>query len=188
MKKFNLKFLPALILTAVFVLNAEGQNENSTECVRAKPESVLNRKLFPKAKFKLEKNKSFPFEFVGFETVRLKNGDDLTIKNYGCENYSLDFRFKTKRFKNNINRTKFWYQTAAQLMDSVLNGLAKDVYLPRAGTKALKAHIRKNKNLRFDDYIYFSDGEIKQGFNLAAVRKSQKGNYIVEISFGTGPL
>lgn len=183
-KKFAL--LLALTLLSVAVSNA--QDENSSECVRAKPAPILIKRKFPNKTFRLRKNKEFPFEYVGFETVRLKNGDNLTIKNYGCENYSLDFRFETKRFKGSLKRAKYWYQAAVQLMNSVIGGLKKNQYLPRAGTKALKEHIKKSKTLRFDDYVYFLDTEIKEAFHLATVKKSANGKYVVEISFGVGPL
>lgn len=188
MQKVTLKFTAVFSLIIFCVLSSPAQNGNSSECVRARPARILSREVYPQAKFKLVKNKSFPFEYVGYETARLKNGDDLTIKNYGCENYSLDFQFETSRFVNNSNRTIFWYQAAVKLMNSINDGLIKDEYLPVKGTKALSSYIGKSKTVRFNKEIDFGGTEIRDVVFLPPVRKGRKGKFIVEVSFGTGPL
>jgi hypothetical protein len=73
-------------------------NEDSFECVRAEPEPVVKKNIYPKTEFRLETNKEFPFQKLGYETVEFKNGDKLLIEHVGCENYTLIFRFETKRF------------------------------------------------------------------------------------------
>ena len=130
MKIIVLKLILLFSLVAIFVVNTSAQEATSSECTRGKPARILNKRVFPKTTFRLKKNKSYPFEYTGFETVKLKNGDNLTIKHYGCDNYSLSFRFQTSRFSGNANRVKFWYRNAVKLIIPISKNLQNDYLTP----------------------------------------------------------
>lgn len=162
--------------------------QDSFECVRATPESILKKKHFVESNFTLRKNEEYPFQMLGFETAKFKNGDKLIIENIGCENYTLVFRFETERFSGQISRTKYWYQAAFQLIEQTKKGIADDSGLVKNGTKALSSYIRTNKNPKLDEEIEFGGKEIR---SVVTVRKpiKRRGNTVeIEIAFGIGPL
>jgi len=163
-------------------------DEDSFECVRATPESIVKKKIFPKTKFTLRKNEEFPFQPIGFETVEFDNGDNLTIENTGCENFTLIFYFETSRFSGKTDDARFWYRAAARLIEQTRKGLIDDTTLVRNGTKALNSYIKKNKTLKFDEEISFGGTVIREIVTLGEVEKLKNGRYKIELSFGIGPL
>lgn len=137
--------------------------------------------------FRLEKNKEFPFEFVGYETARLKNGDRLTIKNYGCENYSLSFRFETSRFSGSVGDARIWYENAVRLIEPLIKNVPNED-LFASGTKALKSFIKNNRTLKFEDQIDFGGTDIQSVASVSRPRKLKNGKREITVSFGIGPL
>jgi hypothetical protein len=163
-------------------------NKDSFECVRAVPTAIINKKVFPKTIFTLQKNKEFPFNQLGFETVEFKNGDKLTIEHVGCENYTLVFNFKTKRFVGKPDEVRFWYQTATQLVEQTIKGLREPNLIVR-GNKALTLYIKRNKNLKFDEEIDFGGEDIREVVSVSrAEKQSEEGEDEITVSFGVGPL
>ena len=181
--------------TATATPIAEGDPTNSNketksqefECVRAKPEAIINNSIFPDTTFKLEKNKEFPKQETGFESVKFKNGDKLIIENTGCENYTLIFRFETGRFSNNPDNIRLWYKNAVSLMEQTIKGIREPNLLVR-GTKALKSYLKKTKTPQFNEEIDFGGKEIREVVSIAKVEKLSEKNYQVEVSYGVGPL
>ena len=162
--------------------------QDSFECIRPTPESILKKKHFIESNFALRKNEEYPFQMLGFETAKFKNGDKLNIENIGCENYTLVFRFETERFSGEVSDTKYWYQTAFQLIEQTKKGIADDTGLVKNGTKALSSYIRKNKKPAFDAEIEFGGKEIRSVVTVSKPIK-QSGNTVeIEITFGIGPL
>lgn len=125
---------------------------------------------------------------LGFETAKFKNGDKLIIENIGCENYTLVFRYETKRFSGRISDTKYWYQTALQLIEQTKKSVADDTGLVKNGTKALSSYIRKNKKPKFDEEIDFGGKEIKSVVTVSKPIKRRGNTVEIEIIFGIGPL
>ena len=144
-------------------------DQNSPECVRAKPEPIINKEVFTRTSFKLEKNSEFPFEFRGYETIEFENGDKLLIKNLGCENFTLKFHFETDRFPNKTNDIRFWYQTAADLMTQTMKGIREPNYIIEQ-VQALNSYIEKNKRHKFNEEIEVGDGS-KETVTLEKIKK-----------------
>ena len=163
-------------------------NQDSVECIRPIPESILKKKHFIESNFTLRKNEEYPFQMLGFETAKFKNGDNLIIENIGCENYTLVFRFETGRFSGGISDAKYWYQTAFQLIEQTKKGVADETSLVKNGTKALSSYIRKNKKPKFDEEIDFGGKEIRSVLTISKPKKLSGTIVEIEIIFGIGPL
>lgn len=163
------------------------ENENTFECVRADPEPIIKKEVFPKTAFRLEKNKKFPFENLGYESVEFENGDKLLIENVGCENYTLIFNFETGRFEKDEKDVRFWYETAVKLIEAAQKGI-REPYLVKDGVKALKKHIKTEKKLEYSKEIDFGGSDIRDVVTLEGVEKLDTGRFKVTLSFGTGPL
>lgn len=125
---------------------------------------------------------------LGLETAKFKNGDQLSIENIGCENYTLVFRFETEKFSGQVSRTKYWYQAAFQLIEQAKKGIADDSGLVRNGIKALSFYIRKNKKPEFDEEIEFGGKEIRSVVTISKPIKRRGNTVEIEITFGIGPL
>lgn len=162
-------------------------DENSFECVRAEPEPIIKKEVFPKTTFRLEKNKEFPHQNLGYETVEFENGDKLLIENVGCENYTLIFHFETDRFTGKTDDVRFWYKTAAELIAQVNKG-TNEPYLIKSGLKALNSYIKKNEQLKFAEEIDFGGSEIREVVTFNEIKKLKNDKVEIIISFGAGPL
>lgn len=167
----------------------KSQKSNSFECVRTKPEPIIKKTIFSKTNFKLEKNKEFPFQDVGFETVNFSNGDKLVIENTGCENYTLIFRFETSRFSGSPDNVRFWYEKAILLVNQTKKGVrATDLNLIVRGINALSLYMKKNKRLKYEEFLDFGGTEIRDSVALKKVKRLKLNKFQVELSFGVGPL
>lgn len=162
-------------------------NENTFECVRSDPEPIIKKEVFSKTKFRVEKNKEFPFQNLGYETVEFDNGDKLLIENVGCENYTLIFNFETGRFDKDENDVRFWYETAVKLIEATQKGI-REPYLVKDGVIALKKHITTEKSFEYSKEIDFGGSDIRDVVILEGVEKLDNGRFKVTLSFGTGPL
>lgn len=182
--KLGILFFVLLIFTdASKAQDAEGTASN---CTRAKPLPLFKKKDVVKRSFKLIKNKEYPFEYTGVESVKLINGDTLTIKNYGCDNFSLSFRFKTKRVSGNLNQVRLWFKNAVGLMNAIRKKL--NVPLVNSGIETLNAKIKNGRKLKFDEHIYFGGNIIESVVEVGRPKRLDRRLYEIEISFGTGPL
>lgn len=158
------------------------------ECVRSVPEPILKKSVFPKTTFTKTKNEENTSETIGYEKVKINKNVDLTIKNWGCENYTLTFQFLIRNQSQKIGNTKFWYDKAIELMNLVKKGIrAEDISLINRGLKAFSVYRNKSKNPKYENYIEFGGTEIKDVVVLEKVTE-QGGNHSLEISFGVGPL
>lgn len=180
-------FVALLILT--FVLCGQAQTTQSDDCVRAVPEPIIKKQIFPKTSFKLEKGESYPFESVGYEKVEINNNLNLTIINSGCENYTLTFRFEIGNLSHKIEDTKFWYRKAVELMLMTKKGIrSEDVNLITRGTNAIRSYTERNRTLKYGNYIDFGGKEIRDTAVLDKVKKQDAKKYRIEISYSIGPL
>ena len=166
---------------------SEDDDENSPDCVRAKPEPVIDAEIFQKTNFTLKKNKEFPFEYRGYETVEFEGGDKLLIENVGCENFTLIFHFETDKFSGKTADAKFWYENAAKLIEKTMKGLREPNYIDDQ-VKALNSYIEKNKKLEFDREIEVQGEGIRENVSLKKVKKLKNKKVEIVLSFNTGPL
>ena len=182
MKDFFLEIFVLMLTVSAF------SQEPLMKCVRSVPEPILKKSVFPKTTFTKTKNKENTGETIGSEKVRLDKNTDLTIKNWGCENYTLTFQFLVKNESQKTSNTKFWYGKAIDLMNSVKKGISKeDINLINRGLKAISAYKNKTKNPKYENYIEIGGTEIRDVVVLEKV--AEQGNkHKVEISFGIGPL
>lgn len=162
-------------------------DENSFECVRAEPEPIIKKEVFPKTTFRLEKNKEFPHQNLGYETVEFENDDKLLIENIGCENFTLVFHFETDRFNGKTDDVRFWYKIATELLAQTDKGIGEQ-YSIKNELKALNSHIKKTKQLKFNEEIDYCGTEIRCVILLDEVKKLENNNMEIIVSFGTGPL
>ncbi len=180
-----------VIFAAIFVLLLTCSGFSQTpvmDCVRAVPEPILKKSVFPKKTFTKIKNKENTGETIGFEKVRVDKNVDLTIKNWGCENYTLTFQFLVNNQRQKISDTKFWYDKTIALMNSVKKGIrSQDVNLINRRLKAVSRYRAKTESPKYENYISFGGTEIEDVVVLEKVVKQGKKNKI-EISFGVGPL
>lgn len=161
--------------------------KSEIECVRAKPEPIIDRKVFPETDFSLEKNAEFPGLEKGIENVRFKNGDKLLIEHLGCENYTLVFRFETQRFSDDVENIGVWYKNAISLLEETVKGL-NSPNLTVDGIKALKSHLKNTNAPKYEENIEFGGDEIRSSVTLQKVEKISEKTYEIEISLGVGPL
>jgi hypothetical protein len=158
------------------------------DCVRSVPEPILMKSVFPTKTFTKTKNKENTGETIGFEKVKVNKNVDLTIKNYGCENYTLTFQFLVGNQSQRIGDTKFWYDKAFELMNLVKKGIRReDINLINRGLKAISNYRKKTKNPKYENHIDFGGKEIRDVVVLERVVRQGK-KHKVEISFGVGPL
>ena len=174
-------------LVAVFSIGGRAQNSEPFECVRATPERVIKRSVFPGTTFVLRKNKEFPFNDLGFETVKLTDGEKLIVEHGGCETYALTFRFETKRLSEKNYTAAFWYREAVRLMRQTKKGYGSN-FLLDGGVKALNSRLKSKKPLRYAETLDFGGTEIRSVVTLNRVSKLKGNKYQIEIAFGTGPL
>lgn len=158
-----------------------------TDCARGAAEPIIKKTVYPKTTFVLQ-----PDNITGIETVILENSDKLIIKNWGCENYVLTFRFETSRFVKDTTDFSFWFKSAGSLMTDILAGLEAPIDI-KNGIKKLNIHIDSdktdnNKNLKLGDDIDFGGEDIQSFVSVDRIEKLTNKKYAVEISFTTGPL
>jgi len=154
----------------------------TTDCSRGAAEPIIKKTVYPQTIFVLQ-----PDSLTGIETVAFDNGDNLTIKNWGCEYYVLTFRFETSRLQQDTTNLDFWFKSAASLTREVLDGLEAPIDIQK-GIDKLVAHVDNNENLKLKDEIDFGTGDIRSFVSVDRVEKVTDKKYAVEISFATGPL
>ena len=156
-------------------------------CVRSIPGPILSKVEFPNAKFRLQAD-----SLVGFETTALDNGDVLTIKNWGCEYYTLTFQFETTRFQADTNDLAYWFEKAEVLLTGMLGGLDSPLDMKK-GLMHLEYYLHHrgkqgSKGFDLGEQIDFGGTEIREFISIDRIAQLSEGKYLVEISVSTGPL
>lgn len=155
----------------------------ANECVRSPAAPIVKKAVFPNTHFKLQAD-----SISGIETVLFKNGDKLKIRNWGCEDYILTFRFETSHYKAAVNSLKYWYVAAINLMKSTQKGLDAPMDFDKA-LKALNAHISKNVfELQLKTEIDFGGNDIREIVTLDEIERLSTNRFAVTITFAVGPL
>lgn len=154
-----------------------------TDCTRGAAEPIIKESVYPQTTFVLQ-----PDSLTGIETVTFDNGDNLTIKNWGCEYYVLTFRFESSRLKADTTSLKYWYVAAYKIMTEIKQGVDAPIDIEK-GLQALNNYISKNVfDLKLQTEIDFGGDEIRSYVSVDRVEKITDEKYAVEISFVTGPL
>jgi hypothetical protein len=176
----------SLIFISVICASAQ---KSAVECVRSVPEPILSKKHFPGKTFNLTNNQENPSEQIGTEKVKLNTNTNLTIKNWGCENYTLTFRFETGGFSHNLEDTKFWYRKIVELMNQIKKGIrSTDRGLINRGANALSSYLKRTRKQKFEHEISFGGNEIRYFVIVNKTKKLEREKYRIEITYSVGPL
>ncbi len=165
------------------LLNADTALSSTDNCTRGVARPILKNSFFPNSTFRLLAD-----SISGIESTSLKNGDRLIIKNWGCEYYTLTFRFITSKHSGNTANLEYWYPVAYKLMAQIIDGLDEPKAI-REGLGALNDYFHENRmNLEIAKKIEFGENEIITTVCLDKIEKLENNKYLVQISFSTGPL
>ena len=155
-----------------------------SDCVRGQAESVTKKTIYPNAIFKLNAD-----NHTGVETVDLKNGEKLIIKNWGCEYFVLTFRIETERFQADTINTIYWLDKAVILMKEIETGIDAPLNIA-GGIEAIPLHtaLMDSRTYELGEEIVFKDDIIRDFVTLDRVQRLNDKRFAVEISFASGPL
>jgi hypothetical protein len=182
-----------LILLAVItpILNHTEITQAETtpyNCVRATPEPIVKKSVFPNTKFVLKKIDRYGQAILnGLETVIFKNGDRLDITNSGCEMFTLNFRFETSQIDGKMKDNKYLYNRSAWLMSQILPGIKPSLDLT-GGIAALKKYAAKQTSPEIGKEIDYGNPEIRSVVRLSQIKQLPNKKVMVEILFYYGPL
>jgi hypothetical protein len=183
-------FLLCVIPAGLAIQTAEANETvpSVIECVRSTPTPIVKKSVFPNTRFSLRKtNNNQVISAEGTETVKLKNGDRLTITNGGCESVSLTFSFETNRPLGKTKGAKYWYRRSVSLMNQIVDGLNSPLNL-KQGIAALENYGAKNSQPEFDTTIDYGGRDILSNVVLREIATAANGKTIVKILFYYGPL
>jgi len=157
------------------------------DCVRGRSEPVVIKTVYPHSTFKLQSD-----SITAYETVLFDNGDKLVIKNWGCENYSLTFRFETRRFHAETTNLAFWFKKIVLLVNEVDKGIDAPMNIAK-GIRELDNYIDNDitsnyKTIRLGEEIDFGFNEIRDFLTVDKITKLSDRRFALEITFVTGPL
>jgi hypothetical protein len=170
------------------IKKTEPKNETASvkdlrdDCVRGQAEPIIKKTVFPNTKFILQ-----PDSLTAIETVIFDNGDKLTIRNWGCEYYTLTFRFETSRFQADTTAMKYWYVTTYRILREMQQGIDAPVDIEK-GLQALNSHISKNVfDLKLKTEIDFAGDVIREFITVEQIEKLTDNKFAITVSFTTGP-
>lgn len=157
------------------------------DCIRGQAEPIVLKSVFPNTHFRLNAD-----SLSGIETVDFENGDKLIINNWGCEYYTLTFRFETLRFQGDIVDIPFWYKKAVILVGELVDGIDSPIDIKK-GIDKLTNYIEANSknnyaNLKFGEEIDFGIEGTRIFVSLDQIEKLSKDKFAITISFSVGPL
>lgn len=155
---------------------------DSSGRVRSQAESIVRREIFPNALFKLNDD-----NHTGIEKIDLKDGEQLLIRNWGCEYYVLTFRFETTRFRADTTDIRYWMDKAIILMNEIEKGLDAPLNIS-GGTRATRSFLESNKEYKLGEEIVFNQSEIRDFVTIDRIQKMNDKKFAIEISYAMGPL
>ncbi len=167
-----------LVLTLADLAIAQSQDMPDSMCARAIPEPILNHSIFSDSKFVLRS----PME--GIETATLKNGDHITIRNYGCEYYNLDLQFDIVATERSTTHLGSWYAISAKELLAIAPGNKAPVKFAKIAT-ILRRVSRHPVPLHHE--IEIEPGEIRTSITLQQI-KVRKDRAVVMLTIVIGPL
>lgn len=167
--------------------NINATDTTTDECLRAVSEPVVKKSVFPDATFRLE-----PDHRTGIETLTLPNGDKVTIKQSGCEYFTLTFKFETSRFAADTTNMAYWSNATLQLLRQVVKGIDTPLEMENALAK-LSARIENAKTVKEDQLslnedIDFGGPDPRQYLTIERVGQLAEQRYVIEVSVSYGPM
>lgn len=162
--------------------------EADSNCFHEEPTGILEKNAFPKMSFELQSDKK-----VGIETVNFENGDKLTIKDWGCNDYMLTFRFETSRFQSEPTNVGFWYKRTVTLLNEINKKVSDSPINIISGTNRLMERIEEEvpngyQNLEFNEELGFEDGDVRTYVKIDRVEQLSDKKFAIEITFSKGPM
>jgi hypothetical protein len=190
-----LNILPILLLCSSLFATFSQQVEHrevtiaQDTCARSTPTPIVKKSVFPNTSFVLKKTNNRGLVISeGIETVKLNNGDRLTITNSGCEFLTLNFRFETNRRPQHPKHSQYLYQRSARLMRQIVGGLNSPIDL-QSGIIALENYGAKNARPELDTIIkYKSSIDFRSVVQLLDRPQPANGKERIEVLFYYGPL
>lgn len=167
-----------LLLPGLLLFSAPIQDD---DCVRALPEPVLKKAVFPAARFQLDKARR-----EGTETAQLGNGTRLRIRHWGCEYYTLTFRFEGQLSPAPAD-LRAWYRQAAALLRQTAPGLDAPVH-PLQAAAALTHAAAAKAAPALNQELHYAGEDIRETVTLEKARQTGPGGYSLELTVAVGPL
>jgi hypothetical protein len=161
-----------------------GEVWDESGCIRGQAEPVVKKSIHPDVVFRLNSD-----NHTGTETVNLKHGERLIIKNWGCEYYVLTFRFEQERFQGETTNTVFWLEKAAVLM-SEIEGAIEAPFDIKGGVDKIRLYLASLDSTAYQlgEEIVLEDDVMRDFITLDRIERINEKKFAVEISFATGPL
>jgi len=160
---------------------------DTDECPRGIAEPVVNKSVFPDAQFALQ-----PDHRTGIETLTLKDGDKLILKQSGCEYYTLSLTFETSRFAADTADVAYWGDKALLLMRQVAKGidvpLQVDTALNKLALRLEKDKLGNGIKLAVGEEIDFGGPDPRQYLIIDRVTRLANQRYAIEVSLSYGPI
>ena len=135
-------------------------------CVRSIPSPLAINSNVTSSSFQLD-----TLNGIGYESILLKNGDSLFLKNSGCEYFSVEFTYKSGEELNDTQRV---------LVD-ILN-IASKVVDFTFGYDDVK-DLSQSREIKVDEEYIIRPSEIPETFVLESI-----DNHTVCFWFSIGPL
>lgn len=162
--------------------------EADSNCIHEEPAGIIEKNAFPNMSFELQPDKK-----GGIETVNFENGDKLTIKDWGCNDYILTFRFETNRFQSEPTNTGFWYKRTVTLLNEINKKMSDSPINIVFGTNRLMERIEEEvpngyQNLAFNEELDFEDGDVRTFVRIDKVEQLSDKKFAIEITFSKGPI
>ncbi len=171
------------------------RREELKNCPRGVAKPVLDKSDLPDAKFTLQSD-----SLTGAETATLKNGDKLTLENWGCEYYINTFSIETGCCKDapKTDSPEYWMKQAVTLMTQLIGAYNGPLDLKK-GVMLLQSHVDADKinhykNIQFGNEINISNtsdtstSAVREYITVGKVEKTADGRYRFEITLSKGPL
>ena len=158
-----------------------------SDCPVGKPESVVNKQVFPGSKFRMSADGT-----VGTETLDLDSSDHVEIRISGCEYYTLTVVLETSRFAADTTNLPYWFDKTENIMRKVNTGLNTPLELNIA-LKNLATRLQKDKSttsgrLSLGEEIDFGGPDPRAYLSINRISKIAPKKYQVELSFSYGPV
>ena len=157
-------------------------DKGDSDCIRGQAEPVIRREVYSTATFKLNDDNR-----TATETAKLKNGDKLTINNWGCEYYALTFRFETERFQADTTDINYWIDKGLQLMREIKNGLDAPLDI-EGGEGAIKKYLKEKKEYKLGDWVDYGNETIPNTLTVDRIQKLADKRFAIELTYSVGPL
>ncbi|WP_211166233.1 hypothetical protein [Mucilaginibacter robiniae] len=158
------------------------------DCPRAAAEPFIKRNVFPDAQFTLLADHK-----TGLETFNLADGDQVSIKESGCEYYTLSFRLETSRFAADTTDIPYWSNAAFSLLHKLDKGLVETPFDMEKMFKNVSARIKEDQvnpqnKLKLGEQIDFGGEDFSQFLIIDRVTRLADQRYALEFSMSYGPM